>query len=82
MPYQLENNNISFYIAFNKDNMNLIFYYYNFNLTKDINEPKFIEFNDINNQNKKIKCQINSNSTYIICFYYSILIIYLIITKY
>ena len=73
MPYQLENNNISFYIAFNKDNTNLILYYYNFNLTKDINEPKFIEFNDINIQNKKIKCQINSNSTYIICFYYSIL---------
>ena len=74
MPYKIENNNISFIIAFNSNTTHLIFYFYNFNLTKDlIEQPKQIIFNDMNIQNKMIRCQINSYSTLIICFYYSIL---------
>ena len=72
MPEKIENSNISFYIALNKENTKLFFYYYNFNLSEGINEPKEITFNNINIQNKKIKCQINIYSTFIICFYYSI----------
>ena len=71
MPYKIENNNISFIMAFNNDTTNLIFYYYNFDLNKGINKPKKIIFNDMNIRNKMIRCQINSNSTFIICFYYS-----------
>ena len=71
MPYNIENNNISFIIAFNNDTNYLLFYFYNFNLNEEINEPKVIIFNNRNIKNKMIRCQINSNSTYIICFYYS-----------
>ena len=73
MPYNIENNNISFIIAFNNDTNYLLFYFYNFNVNEEINEPKVIIFNNTNIQNKMIRCQINSNSTYIICFYYSII---------
>ena len=71
MPYKFECINISFIISFNNDTDNLLFYFYNFNLNEGINKPKEILFNDINIQDKKIRCQINSNSTFIICFYYS-----------
>ena len=71
IPYKIENNNISFFIALNNDTTNLFFYFYNFNLNEGINEPKVIKFNDMNIQSKKIRCQINSYSTFIICFYYS-----------
>ena len=71
MPYKIENNNISFIIAFNKDINKLIFYFYNFPFDAGINQPKTIEFNDINIQNKMIRCQINSNYTLIICFYHT-----------
>ena len=73
MPYKFECNNISFIISFNNDTDNLLFYFYNFNLNEGINKPKEILFNDMNIQDKKIRCQINSNSTFIICFYYSII---------
>ena len=73
MPYKYEYFNISFIIALNKDTTNLIFYFYNFNLTKTINEPKEIKFTNMNIRNKMIRCQINSYSTFIICFYYTIL---------
>ena len=71
MPYKIENKNISFIIAFNNNTTNLSFYFYNFNLTKSINEPKEIKFNNLNINNKMVRCQINSNSTFIICFYYT-----------
>ena len=71
MPYKIENNNISFIIAFNEDNANLIFYYYNFNFDEAIIQPKEIKFTDMNIQNKIIRCTINSYFTFIICFYYS-----------
>ena len=71
MPYNIENNNISFIIAFNNDTNYLLFYLYNFKLNEEINEPKVITFKNIDIQNKMIRCQINFNSTYIICFYYS-----------
>ena len=72
MPYKIENNNISFIISLNKDTTNLIFYFYNFNLNESIIEPKIIIFDEMNIQNKMIECQINSLSTFIICFYFSI----------
>ena len=71
MPYKVENNNISFILAFNNDKSNLIFYYYDFNLYEDISEPKEIKFSDMNIQNKMIRCQLNSYLSFIKCFYYS-----------
>ena len=52
MPYKIENGKISFIIAFNKDDTNLFFYFYNFNLNEGINEPKEILFEDMNIKNK------------------------------
>ena len=69
IPYKIENNNISFFIALNNDTTNLFFYFYNFNLNEGINEPKVIKINNMNIQNKMIRCQINLNSTFIICYY-------------
>ena len=71
MPYKIKNNNISFIIAFNNDTKKLYFYLYNFNLNEGINKPKVKAFDIMNIQNKMIRCQINSNLTFIICFYYS-----------
>ena len=71
MPYKIENNNISFFIAFNNDTSNLYFYFYNFKVDESINKPILIKFSEMNIQNKMIRCQINSNSIFIICFYYS-----------
>jgi hypothetical protein len=71
MPYKIKNNNISFIIAFNNDTNKLDFYIYNFNLNEGINKPKVQVFNNMNIEDKMIRCQINSNSTFIICFYYS-----------
>jgi hypothetical protein len=71
MPCKIENNNISFIIALNKDESNLFFYFYNFNLNEGINEPNEISFDNMNIQNKMIRCQINSDFTYIKFFYYS-----------
>ena len=73
MPYKIEYYNMSFFIALNKDKTNLEFYLYNFNLTKNINTPKVKKFNNMNIENKMIRCQINSYSTFIICFYHSII---------
>ena len=71
LPYNIQNNNISFIIVFNNASTNLFFYLYNFNLNEGINEPKIITFNNMNNENKMIKCEINYYSTFITCFYYS-----------
>ena len=73
MPYKIEYYNISFFIALNKDKTNLEFYLYNFNLTKNKNTPKVKTFKNMNIENKMIRCQINSFSTFIICFYHSII---------
>ena len=72
IPYKMENNNICFIIVFNNDNANLYFYYYYFNFDGDITKVREINFNDMKIQNKMIRCQINSYSTFIMCFYYSI----------
>ena len=71
MPYKIENNNISFIIAFNNDTNKLYFYSYNFDINDGINEPNIKIFDDMNIQNKIIRCQINLNSTFIICFFYA-----------
>ena len=74
MPYKIENYNISFFIALNKDKTKLEFYFYNFNLTESfdtISKQQKYEFNNMNIENKMIRCQINSYSTFITCFYFS-----------
>ena len=71
MPYEIKNNITTFILAFNNNTDNLFFYYYNFNLNENIFEPKVIAINDINIQNKMIRCEINYFSIFIICFYYS-----------
>ena len=71
LPYKAENKNISFLIVFNNDTNNLYFYFYNFKVDEDINKPILIKFSGMNIQNKMIRCQINSNLTFIYCFYYS-----------
>ena len=71
IPYKVENNIASFIIAFNNDPTNLKFYFYKFKLNESLNRPKEITFNNMNIENQMINCQINSNSTFIICFYYS-----------
>ena len=70
LPYKAENKNISFLIVFNNDTNNLYFYFYNFKVDEDINKPILIKFSEMNIQNKMIRCQTNSNSIFIICFYY------------
>ena len=52
MPYKLEDNNISFIIAYNNDSTNLFFYFYNFDLNDSIIEANQIIFKDMNVQNK------------------------------
>ena len=71
IPYKIENNKISFIIAYNNDTTNLFFYFYNFNSNESIIKSKEIIFKDMNIQNKMVRCQINSFSTFIICLYYS-----------
>ena len=68
MPYKIENNNINFIIAFNNDKSNLIFYYYDFNLYENISEPKEIIIENMNMQNKMVRCQLNSYKSFIKCF--------------
>ena len=71
MSYKIENNNISFIIAFNNDTNKLYFYSYNFDINDGINEPNIKIFDDMDIQDKMIRCQINLNSTFIICFFYA-----------
>ena len=72
MPYKIENNNISFIIAFNNDTNSLYFYSYNFELEQEkLYNPEIIIKDNLNIQNKMIRCEMNSNLTFIICFYHS-----------
>ena len=72
MPYKIENNNISFIIAFNNDTNSLYFYSYNFQLNQKIlYNPEIIIKDNLNIENKMIRCEMNSNLTFIICFYHS-----------
>ena len=73
MPYKIENSYIGFIVVLNKDNKNLLFYFYNFSIKEGINIQKAIPFMGMNIQNKMIRCQINSDFTFFICFYYSII---------
>ena len=47
------------------------FYYYIANLNGELNVSKEIIINDMNIQDKMIRCQINSYLSFIKCFYYS-----------
>ena len=73
MPYKIENSYIGFIVVLNKDNKSLLFYFYNFSIKEGINIQKAIPFMGMNIQNKMIRCQINSDFTFFICFYYSII---------
>ena len=70
LPYRFDNNKISFIIVCVKENSKLIFYFYNFSLNEKIDNPKEINFNEINFANKLVSCQINSYLSFIKCFYY------------
>ena len=70
MPYKIENENISFIIAFNNQTSKLTFYYYNFSLNEKTNSTKEIVFDNMNIKNKMIRCLINSYLSFIKCFYY------------
>ena len=71
MPYKVENSYLGFIVVLNKDIDKLFFYYYNFSIKEGINVQKAIPFMNMNIQNKMIRCQINSDFTFFICFYYS-----------
>ena len=73
IPYKIENNYIGFIVVINKDVSNLFLNFYNFSLTEGINTQFEIPFTEMNIQNKKIRCQIDSNFKFFICFYYSII---------
>ena len=71
MPYKVENSYLGFIVVLNKDENILFFYYYNFSIKEGINAQKALPFMGMNIQNKMIRCQINSDFTFFICFYYS-----------
>ena len=73
LPYKMENNITSFIIVSNVDTMCLNFDFYKFNINEDINTINSISVDNINVQNKTIKCEINSLLSSINCIYYSIL---------
>ena len=51
---------------------NLYFYSYNLELEQEkLYNPEIIIKDNLNIQNKMIRCEMNSNLTFIICFYYS-----------
>ena len=70
-PYKIQNNDISFILSYN-DTSNLTFYYFNFPLNGNIQEPKKFSFTDMKIENQMIRCLINSPLSYIQCFYYLI----------
>ena len=72
MPYTIQDNNIRFIISYNNDNTKLLFYYYNFNFDGDITKLKEKIFDDMNIKDKMVRCELNSNKTFIICFYYTL----------
>ena len=71
MPYKIENSYLGFIVVLNKDIDKLFFYFYNFSIKEGINVQKAISFMNMNIQSKMIRCQINSDFTFFICFYYS-----------
>ena len=72
MPYKIENNEMNFIIAFNNETNNLYFFSYNFQLNQKIlYNPGIIKMDNLNIENKMIRCEMNSNLTFIICFYHS-----------
>jgi len=72
MPYKIENNEMNFIITFNNETNNLYFYSYNFQLNQKIlYNPEIIKMDNLNIENKMIRCEMNSNLTFIICFYHS-----------
>ena len=75
LPYKMENNITSFIIVSNVDTMCLNFDFYKFNINEDINKINTIPVDNINVQNKTIKCEINSLLSSINCLYYSISIL-------
>ena len=74
LPYKFEHNNLSLiFVCHNNEHSKLIFYYYNFNLKDDMNEPMEISFENFIVKNNKISCQINSYLSIIKCFYHEII---------
>ena len=70
IPYKIENNIVRFFIVFN-EGTNIGDLYYNFNLNEGIKGTTMVAFDDYDITNKMIRCQANSDLTFIFCFYYS-----------
>ena len=72
LPYNIENDNISFFMVLNKEKEKLTFNFYTLNLNENnINGPIVKEFDNMNIQSKRIRCIIINNLSIIKCFYYS-----------
>ena len=86
LPYKIINNTISFIIPFNKEENNLIFYYFNFELNNNSisPNPNKILFDNLEILNKTISCQISPQSSFIKCFYYKYINLeyYFLMTKF
>ena len=70
IPYKIENNIARFSIVFN-EGAYIGDLYYNFNLNEGIKGTTKVAFDDYHITNKMIRCQANSDLTFIFCFYYS-----------
>ena len=69
LPYKMEGKKISFIIVNHSQSKKLIFYYYDLSYIENINDPKKIEFDEINIKKNIVSCQINSHLSIIKCFY-------------
>ena len=68
MPYKYENDNISFFISYFEETI-FYFLYYNFSIEGDIMNPEKIIIENININNKMVRCEIISYLSLIKCFY-------------
>ena len=72
IPYKIENNITSFFIVFNEEKkIGYLFYKFNLNESKSIKYPGKISYGKFTIIDKMIRCQSNSDLTFIFCFYYS-----------
>ena len=70
MGYKAQKYNISFIIAYHKEESKLNFYYYNISLREGINEPKEIVSGGINIKNNLVRCAIIIKISQIFCYFY------------
>ena len=72
LPYNIENDNINFFMVLNKEKEKLTFNYYTLNLNENIKDiPIVKEFDNMDIRSKRIRYIIINNLAIIKCFYYS-----------